>query len=112
MRGDVVELDWVLVGDNLFVVDFVASELMGIDYRTIPHLKYAFRRERLASIRNVRFNKDYKCHIRKEFYLKRAWTDYPGLLTFNSRLLAYLGYESILARPLHWLLYKFREPFY
>jgi hypothetical protein len=34
------------------------------------------------------------------------------VLTFNSRFLAYVGYESPLAKPLHWLLYLFREPFY
>jgi len=40
------------------------------------------------------------------------WADYPGYLAYHSRWLSWLGYESCLARPLHWLLYRFREPFY
>jgi len=112
MRGDVVNLDWMVIGDNLFYVDYVVTQLMGYDYRQIPHLRHAFRKEGIRSVDDVVFNSDYKQFIRKSFYLKREWTDYPGLFTFNSRLLAYIGYESILAKPLHWLLYRFREPFY
>ncbi len=112
MRGDVLELNWLLVGDNLFYVDYVVTELMGHDYRSIPHLRFAFRKEGIRSLEAVRFNTDYRKFICNDFYLEREWTDYPGVLTFNSRLLAYLGYESMLAKPLHWLLYQFRQPFY
>lgn len=112
MRGDVLELQWVVIGDNLFYVDYVVTELMGVDYRRIPHLKHAFRKENIHSLNGVTFNTDHKPFVSQEFYLKRAWTDYPGVLTFNSRTLAYVGYESLFARPLHWLLYRFREPFY
>jgi len=112
MRGDVVDLNWILIGESPFYVDYIVSELMGIDYRTIPHLKYAFRKEGIRSLDNVEFNTSHKQFVSDRFYLQRAWTDYPGVLTFNSRVLAYLGYESILARPLHWLLYRVREPFY
>lgn len=112
MRGDAVELDWMVIGDNMFYVDYVVAELMGSNYRTVSHLRHAFRKEGIRSVDEVVFNSDYRQFIGKHFYLKRDWTDYPGLLTFNSRLLAYLGYESTLARPLHWLLYRFREPFY
>ena len=112
MRGDVVDLNWILIGESSFYVDYIVSELMGIDYRTIPHLKYAFRKEGIGSLDNVEFNTSHKQFVSDRFYLQRAWTDYPGVLTFNSRVLAYLGYESILAHPLHWLLYRVREPFY
>jgi uncharacterized protein (DUF362 family) len=112
MRGDVLELNWLVVGDNLFYVDYFVTQLMGVDYRRIPHLKYAFHREGVRSLDGVTFNTDFKPFASQEFYLERAWTDYPGVLTFNSRMLAYIGYESIFARPLHRLLYRFREPFY
>ena len=36
-------------------------------------------------------NTDHRQFISKSFYSKREWTDYPGLFTFNSRLLAYIG---------------------
>ncbi|HEY6185852.1 MAG TPA: DUF362 domain-containing protein [Terriglobales bacterium] len=112
MRGDDLELNWFLIGDNMFYVDYAVSRLMGYDYRDIPHLRHAFRKERIENFNAVKFNTDCKQFVNREFYLKRDWTDYPGVFTFNSRLLAYIGYESWLAKPLHWLLYRFREPFY
>jgi uncharacterized protein (DUF362 family) len=112
LRGDVLELGWILIGDNIFYVDYTVAELMGLDYREIPHLKHAFCKEHTHSLEGVTFNADHRQFVNTNFYLDREWTDYPGLLTFNSRMLAYLGYESVLARPLHWLLYQFRKPFY
>ncbi|HXG06060.1 MAG TPA: DUF362 domain-containing protein [Nitrososphaera sp.] len=113
MKGDPVELDWLMVSDNLFAADFVCCHLIGIDPFQVPHIKYALRKEGIRRFSDINLNCDYKQFIASEgFYLKREWTDYPGLLAFNSRLLAYIGYHSPLARPLHNLLYKFREPFY
>lgn len=112
LRGDAVDLNWILVGDNLFYVDGVVSYLMGVDWRKIPHLRHAFRKEGITSIENVTRNRDLSEFRRPCFYLRREWTDVPGYLTFRSRVLAYVGYESFLAKPLHWLLYRFREPFY
>jgi uncharacterized protein (DUF362 family) len=112
MRGDVIDLDWLLMGNDIFITDYVVAELMGFDPYDIPYLRYALKREGIHGLAGVKFNTAYKEFEKESFYLKRAWTDYPGLLTFHSRLLAYIGYESILARPLHWLLYRFREPFY
>lgn len=112
LRGDVLVLNWILVGDNIFCVDYVVTQLMGLDYRRIPHLNHILRKEGITSLEKLTFNADYRQFVNNNFYLERQWTDYPGLLTFNSRLLAYVGYESLLAKPLHWLLYRFREPFY
>lgn len=112
MRGDEVELNWLLVSDNLFAADAVVAEIMGFDWRDIPHLRYALRKEGIESFDGIEFNTDRHAFKRHKFFLQREWTDYPGVFTFNSRVMAYLGYESILAKPLHWLLYRFREPFY
>ena len=112
LRGDPVHLDWILVSDNLFVTDLAVSNLMGFDWRTIPYLRYAFGREGIKSLEDVEFNHDYRDFKKDKFFLRRQWTDYPGMLTFNWRFLAHLGYKSILARPAHRLLYCFREPFY
>jgi uncharacterized protein (DUF362 family) len=109
MLGDEVELNWIVVGDNLFAVDEVVCRMMGFDPANIPHLKHALRKEHHGP---VEFNVDYRKFACDHFYLERKWTDYPGWLAFHSRALAYVGYESALARPLHWLLYCFREPFY
>jgi uncharacterized protein (DUF362 family) len=112
LKGDVVDLNWILASDNIFYTDFVVTKLMGLDYTRIPYLRYAFKREDIRGTEGAEFNTDYRAFEKDRFYLQRAWTDYPGVFTFNSRLMAYLGYESVLAKPLHWLLYKFREPFY
>lgn len=112
LRGDVILLNWLLMGDNVFVTDYVVSEIMGFDWHRIPYLRFAFEKENLSSLDGVKFNTDYRQFKSDQFYMSRAWTDYPGVATFNSRILAYLGYESPLSAPLHWLLYRFREPFY
>ena len=112
LRGDVVNLNWILLANSIFYADYVVTELMGYNYRKIPYLKSIFAKEGISSLKGVAFNEDYRKYKKERFYLKREWTDYPGVLTFNSRLLAYIGYDSFLAKPLHWLLYKFREPFY
>jgi uncharacterized protein (DUF362 family) len=112
MRGDVIDLNWIAIGDNLFLMDYLMSRLMGIDCVKIPYLRWIFRKEGISSLDGVTFNTDYNQFASGRFYLEREWTDLPGLLTFNSRTLAYMGYESPVAKPLHWLLYRFREPFY
>ena len=112
MRGDVVKLGWTLLSDSLYACDYYALQLMGIDYRNIPYLRHIFNDQGVESLKSAVLNTDWKAFRRGKFYLKREWTDYPGLCTFHSRALAYVGYESILARPLHWLLYRYREPFY
>ena len=113
MEGDVVPLNWILISPNIFAADFVCSHLIGIDPFAVPHLKYSLAAEHIRDFSQIELNDDIKkFSVQNRFYLKRKWTDYPGLLTFNSRLLAYVGYESSLAKPLHKLLYLFREPFY
>ncbi len=113
MKGDAIELGWSLVASDLYACDLVAAALLGIDYRSVPHLRVILKREHCLDINQIACNVSPVSLVREPpFYLKRLWTDYPGLLTFRSRVLAYLGYESPLAEPLHRLLYRFREPFY
>jgi uncharacterized protein (DUF362 family) len=112
LQGDAVACNWALLSDDLFYTDAVVAGLMGFDLRRIPYLKYACDREGITSVDSILFNQDHGRFRSDAFYLQRVWTDYPGVLTFNSRTLAYVGYESPLCRPLHWLLYRFRQPFY
>ena len=112
LRGDAVEWDWGMVTDSIFYADLIVTRLMGLDQRRIRYLDYIFRKEGIRSPAEVAFNTDWTSFRRDPLHLQRDWTDYPGLLTFNSRVLAYIGYESLLAKPLHWLLYRFREPFF
>jgi uncharacterized protein (DUF362 family) len=111
MRGDAVDLNWLMVSDSLFWCDFAALQLMGISVASVAHLREIFERERMDPA-DLIVNEGYERCPRTRFYLKRDWTDYPGFCTFHSRALAYLGYESMLAVPLHRLLYLMRKPFY
>lgn len=113
MRGDAVDLNWLLVSDNMFAADFVSCHLIGVNPISISYLKHILRLENIVDFSTIELNCDYKTFVAKTpFYLEREWTDYPGVMAFNSRLIAYLGYESPIANLLHQLLYMFREPFY
>jgi uncharacterized protein (DUF362 family) len=113
LRGDVLDLNWLIVADNIFAADFVCTTLMQLNPLKISYLHYALKREGITSFSSLQFNTDYR-QFRSpvRFYLKRSWTDYPGFFAFHSRMLAHVGYESVLAPALHRLLYLFREPFY
>jgi uncharacterized protein (DUF362 family) len=111
LRGDAVELNWMLLSDNLFAADAMVSRLQGFSPAEIPYLRWILKREGVGAHPEIACNTDWR-EFAHAFELKREWTDYPGLIAFRSRVMAYLGYESPLARPLHKLLYKFREPFY
>lgn len=113
LRGDVVALNWLLVSEDVYLADYLCCRLMGVDPRGVPHLRYIFAQEKITGEDQLEMNRDPRPFVTKvPFRLKRDWTDYPGVATFHSRICAYLGYESVLAMPLHWLLYRFREPFY
>jgi uncharacterized protein (DUF362 family) len=112
MRGDVLDLNWLLAADDLFAADYVCCLLMGIQPSTVGYLRKIFAWEKISSTERMEFSQDWRPFVNDGFYLRRAWTDYPGLFTFKSRFLAYVGYESPLATVLHKLLYLFREPFY
>jgi len=112
LKGDVVDLGWVLISDNLFVTDLVVSELMGFDWRTIPYLRYAFERAGIKSLEGVELNRDYLDFKKDKFFLRRKWENYPGWLAFRSSWLAYIAYHSRFSAALHWVFNLFSKPFF
>ncbi len=112
LRGDPVELGWVLVTDNIGAAARLACKLMQIDLRRVAHLRYLERRGAIPGTQEIALNQALEPFIKTRFYLNREWTDLPGLLAFKSPLVAYLAYFSPLAPLLHKLLYLVREPFY
>jgi len=113
MRGDPVELNWLMVADNIYAADVAGCQLMQIDPSSVYYLRYLATREKvLPAIHDIEFSQDWRAFVKEKFHLHREWTDYPGLWAFRSPLLAYLGYYSPLANLLHRILYLFREPFY
>jgi uncharacterized protein (DUF362 family) len=109
LLGEVAQLNWLLVGDDVFLTDSMVARILGFDPSRIPYLRWILeQRPREEASCNV----DWRQFQQTKFYLKRALTDYPGLFAFRSRLLAYLAYASPVSEPLHRWLYKFRDPFY
>lgn len=112
MRGEPVELGWLLGGNDLVAADRVACRLMGIDESRVPVLRFFRGRGWWPDIDHPDCALPIDALVGPRFHLRRKWTDIPGYLCFKSRFLAWLGYHSPLAKPAHWLLYRFREPFY
>jgi uncharacterized protein (DUF362 family) len=112
LRGDPVPLDWLLVTDDLGAGARLCCELMQVPLAKVPHLRYAERAGAIPRREEIVTNQDTAPFVRDRFYLRRRWTDYPGLLAFRSRAIAHLAYFSPLATFLHRVLYLFREPFY
>ena len=112
MRGNVVDLNWLLVANDLVAADRVCCKIMRIEERSVAYLQYFRRQGWWTGWPEIALNRDWETFSTIPFYLKRKWTDLPGLACFNSAFLAWLGYRSPLAGLAHRLLYLFREPFY
>lgn len=112
LRGDPVQLDTMVVCDSIFYNDLFATRFMGVPLSAVHHIAYALKQEGISDLSKLETNMDLGTLPRFRSYLEREWTDYPGLACFNSKTLAYVGYKSPLAKSLHWMLYKFRTPFY
>lgn len=112
MRGEAVELGWLLVSDSVLYADLAMAELLGFAPQQVPHLRYACRRQRVRSLAEAECNRSLEEFRRVPFTVERAWTDLPGWAAFHWRGLAWLAYESPFAATLHRLLYLVREPFY
>ena len=112
MLGDPVELNWLMVANDLVAADRVCCRLMQIDELDVKYLRHFRDRGWWPEFSGIRLRPDWEQFRKTKFYLKRKWTDLPGLVCFNNSFLAWLGYRSPLAGFAHWLLYLFREPFY
>jgi uncharacterized protein (DUF362 family) len=112
MLGDPVELNWLMVANDLVAADRICCRLMQIDELEVKYLRHFRDRGWWPELPGIRLRPDWEQFRKTKFYLKRKWTDLPGLVCFNNSFLAWLGYRSPLAGFAHWLLYLFREPFY
>jgi uncharacterized protein (DUF362 family) len=112
MSGEVVALNWLLVANDLVAADRVACRLMQIEENRVSYLRHFRDQGWWTPFEEIELNERWEGFLRERFYLRRAWTDLPGLACFRSSVLAWLGYQSPVAGVLHWLLYLFRKPFY
>ncbi len=112
MRGDPVELDWLLISNDLVAADRVCCRIMGIEEKRVRFLRYFQKQGWWTDYDDIRLNTSIEPFKKVQFYLRPLLTDLPGIACFNSPFLAWLGYHSPLASFAHWLLYLIREPFY
>lgn len=112
MSGEVVDLNWLLVANDLVAADRVACRLMRVDETRVPYFRHFKSQGWWTAFEDIELNQPVEPFLKERFYLKRAWTDLPGLACFRSAWLAWLGYHSPLAGFLHWGLYLFRKPYY
>jgi len=112
LRGRPVELGWIMVTDSIGAGERLACELMQVPLHKVEHLRYACEHGWIPSLDEIDVNADIHPFLKEPFYLRREWTDYPGLMAFRSPFVANIAYFSPLANLLHRLLYLFREPFY
>jgi uncharacterized protein (DUF362 family) len=112
LRGNAVNLDWMCVTNGIGSGARIACELMQIPLRSIGHLALAEDAGLVPKLSDIDINADLSAFAGPKFYLKREWTDFPGLVAFRNRAVANLAYFSFASSFLHRLLYLFREPYY
>lgn len=111
IEGIAVPLGWFLASANPFAVDSVAAYLIGQDLRKIDHYKSACSSGLVPSVENVELNvpNEFLPSKAKRFRLKRNFWNYVAKSAWYSKTWNYLVYESAVSKPLHSLMYFFRE---
>ncbi len=112
LRGDPVDLNWLMISNDIYAADLLACRLMGIDSRKIRYLRFLQKKGILPKIGEVQIRGEVENHIKEKFYLQKDWTDSLSTLAFRFSSLNYLAYYSRLSDFLHKVLYLFRKPFY
>jgi len=108
MVGEPVKPNWFVASNSLGAFDTVVSEMMGVDWRTVGHLKLAHQLGYIPGKNDVEIIGDNKS-IAREFKLKRNFWNYPALAAFRSKKLTHLFYLSRWSKLLHDIMYTFRE---
>lgn len=108
MTGDPVEVNWFVASNSLGAFDMIVSEMMGIDWTKVGHLRTADKYGLIPKRENIDVIGDIEA-LKKNFVLKRELWNYPALAAFHSKRLTYLFYFSRWAKFLHDIMYIFRE---
>lgn len=108
MVGDPIELNWFVAGNSLGAFDMIVSEMMGFDWQKVGHLKMARKYGLLPDREDIKIVGDIE-GLKKKFFLKRNFWNYPALAAFHSKKLTHLFYFSQWAKMLHDVMYMFRK---
>ena len=108
MVGQPVEVDWFVASSSLGAFDAVVSEMMGINWRDIGHLREAANLGFIPDRKEISVIGDLGS-LKRDFSLKRNFWNYPALFAFNSNRLTHFFYFSRYAKILHDIMYLFRK---
>lgn len=108
MTGKPVELDWFVASNSMGAFDYIITQMMGISWKKIRHLRVAFDYGYIPSDNEIIIDGDPK-GLKKEFNLKRNLWNYPAFLAFRSKKLTYFFYLSKWANILHKAMYLVRK---
>lgn len=107
MDGDPVRMDLVIAASDAGAFDRYVSELMGVPWTDVPHLRRAVRMGDMpADLRDVACNIAPADARTRTFRLERTPRNWISLTAFRSRAITWFGYESWFGRVvLHAILY-------
>ena len=107
MDGVPIDMGLVITATYAGAFDRYVSELMGVHYLKVPHLRRAVALGDMpATLAEVRCNVPPRSDCKHTFSLERTPRNWIALGGFNSRFLTWLGYESWFGRViLHAILY-------
>jgi len=108
MVGDAVELNWFAASNSLGAFDIVVSEMMGVDWRKIRHLRKAEEQGLMPKRDKINVIGDIGA-VKRRFRLKRDPWNYLALLAFHSKNLTQIVYMSRFSKIIHDVMYTFRE---
>jgi len=108
MNGDPVLVDWYAASNSLGAMDMVISEMMGIDWNKVGHLKNAEQNGLMPKREEIRIIGN-PAGLKRKFTLSRNFWNYPALAAFNSSSLTNLFYFSMWAKLLHDIMYSVRK---
>lgn len=112
MDGQPVRMDLILAATDPGAFDRYVSELMGISWRAIPHLRRAAALGDLPrDLAEIEFRVSPAEARAPTFRLQRTLKNWVAVAGFNSRVLTWLLYDSWLGRVvIHGLMYAVTGP--
>jgi len=107
MEGDPVRMDLIIAADRSGSFDRYVTELMGIDWKRVGHLRRAVAAGNMPrDLAGIASNVSPSEARRHQFHLYRTVRNYIALTGFKSRTITWFGYESWFGRVvLHAILY-------
>jgi uncharacterized protein (DUF362 family) len=109
LEGDSIRKDLLIASREVGAGSLVCCELMGIDARSIPHLRMAIAEAMMPdAIDALVTNAAIEKFKGAAFKLQLSWTQSLTRGIFRSRLATIALYDSPLARPVHELIYLMR----